>query len=62
MFFQTEKKIKNVSRIQKALLKKGMREQDVDGSDDADSVNSDRRKRETDSKNIKNVGKYFLSE
>lgn len=54
--------MKNVSRIQEALLKKGMRERDVDGSDDVDSVDSDRRKGGTDSRNIKNVGKYSLSE
>lgn len=46
--------MKNVSRIQEALLKKGMR--------DVDSVDSDRRKGETDSRNIKNVRKYSLSE
>lgn len=59
-FSKQRKKMKNVSRIQEALLKKGMR--DVDGSDDVDSVDSDRRKGETDSRNIKNVRKYSLSE
>lgn len=53
MFFQTEKKMKNVRRIQEALLKKGMRERDVDGSDDVDSVDSDRRKGETDRETLR---------
>lgn len=61
-FSKQRKKLKNVSRIQEALLKKRMRERDVDGSDDVDSVDSDRRKGETDSRNIKNVGKYSLTE